>query len=513
MQRQFIRWAVAGAVCALWSVSAYAQTVVSADTYVQSGTAAGTNFGALANVLVGPGGAAATQNKGLIQFNLSALSSLTGSDVQKAVVWVYVNRVTTSGQIDVYDVTSSWAENAVTWNVMPTSGALLGNMVVNSGNQWVGLDITTEVQTWLSTPASNNGIMLVANSSPNTAVSLDSKESTTTSHPAQLQIVLNGSGGGTGPQGPTGPSGPSGPAGVGSSGPAGPSGATGPSGAPGIAGPSGPAGPSGSAGPSGPIGLPGSAGPTGASGPSGANGNTVLNGTGAPSPSLGNNGDYYIATDTSCLYGPKNSGAWPGTCVSLVGPSGPSGPAGTGASGPAGPSGVAGPSGPSGPSGVGATGPSGATGALGSTGAAGPTGATGPVGNTGSTGAAGPSGPSGPAGPVTNIIPLTLSTGASTLNIADTDTTEYFLLDQTGGTNVTVTMPTCNSAAKGKVIGFVNWLTSTNGSSTLNAKSGDGFVVYNGSAAKTTAASIAASFSTKQGYACDGNHNWWPIFW
>ena len=44
MQRQFIRWAVAGAVCALWSVSAYAQTVVSADTYVQSGTAAGTNL-------------------------------------------------------------------------------------------------------------------------------------------------------------------------------------------------------------------------------------------------------------------------------------------------------------------------------------------------------------------------------------------------------------------------------------------------------------------------------------
>ncbi len=290
MRSPFLRWAVAGAACALWSVSAYAQTVVSADTYLESGSGASTNFGTLASVLVGPGGSAATQNKSLIQFNLSALTGVTGTSVQKAVLWVYVNRVTTAGAIDVYDVTNSWGESTATWNAPPTSGALLGTIPVSGASQWVGLDITTEVQTWLTSPPSNNGIMLVANSSPNTAVSLDSKESTTTSHPAQLQLVMGGGTGGagaTGPSGPAGPSGPSGPAGVGASGPAGPSGATGasgpagpsgvagPSGATGLTGPSGPAGPSGAtgaAGPSGPAGSAGTNGAAGASGPSGPSG-------------------------------------------------------------------------------------------------------------------------------------------------------------------------------------------------------------------------------------------------
>lgn len=47
--------------------------------------------------------------------------------------------------------------------------------------------------------------------------------------------------------------------------------------------------------------------------------NTILNGSGAPSVSLGNNGDFYIDVTADCLYGPKASGVWPSSCVSLVG--------------------------------------------------------------------------------------------------------------------------------------------------------------------------------------------------
>jgi hypothetical protein len=226
--------------------------IVSADTYLQSGSAAATSFGALASVLVGPGGAAATQNKGLIQFDLSAWSGVSGSNVQKALLWVYINRVTTAGTIDAYDVTGTWGEPAVNWNSAPASGSLIGSVAVNAAGQWVSIDLTGEVQTWLTSPSSNHGIMLVADSSsPNTAVALDAKESTTTSHPAELQIVLTGPAGPTGPQGPSGPSGP---AGVGPSGPSGPTGltgATGPSGPAGLTGATGPSGPSGPAGPSG----------------------------------------------------------------------------------------------------------------------------------------------------------------------------------------------------------------------------------------------------------------------
>jgi hypothetical protein len=56
--------------------------------------------------------------------------------------------------------------------------------------------------------------------------------------------------------------------------------------------------------------------------------NTILNGVGPPTSSIGNNGDFYIDTGNSVIYGPKAGGAWPpGT--SLVGPSGPPGPPGT----------------------------------------------------------------------------------------------------------------------------------------------------------------------------------------
>ena len=49
--------------------------------------------------------------------------------------------------------------------------------------------------------------------------------------------------------------------------------------------------------------------------------NTVLNGKGAPSNTLGINGDFYIDTATSNIYGPKTAGAW-GSPVSLVGATG-----------------------------------------------------------------------------------------------------------------------------------------------------------------------------------------------
>jgi hypothetical protein len=79
------------------------------------------------------------------------------------------------------------------------------------------------------------------------------------------------------------------------------------------------------------------AGPAGAAG---ANGNTLLSGIGAPPNSTGASGDFYVRLDASCLYGPKASGVWPGSCTSLTGPQGATGATGaTGAQGPQGPAG------------------------------------------------------------------------------------------------------------------------------------------------------------------------------
>ena len=92
----------------------------------------------------------------------------------------------------------------------------------------------------------------------------------------------------------------------------------------------------------GPAGAAGATGATGATGPAGADGKTVLNGTSAPSSGTGVNGDFFINTTASIIYGPKAGGAWPAG-VSLVGPAGA-----TGATGPAGPTGPTGATGPAG---------------------------------------------------------------------------------------------------------------------------------------------------------------------
>ena len=155
--------------------------------------------------------------------------------------------------------------------------------------------------------------------------------------------------------------------------------------------------------------------------------NTFLNGLGAPNATTGIDGDFYLDTLSSNLYGPKKKGKWP-LPRNLVGPVGPQGPVGKqgsegkvgdkgattsspgtqgtqgiqgvpGVSGPAGPSGPSGSQGPGGGSGgvgtQGSVGPAGAAGAQGVPGTTGTTGARGPIGETGTAGADGAQGTAG----------------------------------------------------------------------------------------------------------------------
>jgi hypothetical protein len=53
----------------------------------------------------------------------------------------------------------------------------------------------------------------------------------------------------------------------------------------------------------------------GTDGQDGADGNTILSGTGAPDAALGVDGDYYMDTATTTIYGPKADGARPAGIV------------------------------------------------------------------------------------------------------------------------------------------------------------------------------------------------------
>lgn len=50
----------------------------------------------------------------------------------------------------------------------------------------------------------------------------------------------------------------------------------------------------------------------------GSNGNTILSGTGAPGSGVGSNGDFYLNLAGLVLYGPKAAGSWPSTGTSLL---------------------------------------------------------------------------------------------------------------------------------------------------------------------------------------------------
>ncbi|MGD0548686.1 MAG: DNRLRE domain-containing protein, partial [Terracidiphilus sp.] len=230
-QRVWLRWIAAAMLTVLPSGAAYAtEGVVVGDTYVNSAHPA-VNYGSLSNLYVNGNGTA------LIQFDLSSLPAGTmASQIGAASLKLYVNRVNTGGLVNVAPVISTWSESAVTYATMPALGSTVASFTPAAAQQFIVIDITTLVQSWVTTPSNNYGLALTTASGD---LVLDSKENDETSHAAHLDITVV-SQGPTGPQGATGSAGPQGPTGL--QGATGSAGATGATGATGVQGPQGPAG-------------------------------------------------------------------------------------------------------------------------------------------------------------------------------------------------------------------------------------------------------------------------------
>jgi len=170
---------------------AHAQLTPSGDAYTNS-AAPTTNYGA--KTLLDVESASQTS---YIQFNLSSIpAGYTSADITKATLKLYVNAVTKAGSFNVDYVNGTWSEGTIDANNAPALGSTIAASVpltTADKNQYILVDVTSAVQAWLNgTP--NDGIALVGNSPLN--ASFDSKENTTTSHPAELDIVFAGGNGG-----------------------------------------------------------------------------------------------------------------------------------------------------------------------------------------------------------------------------------------------------------------------------------------------------------------------------
>jgi hypothetical protein len=165
---------------------AFGQLTPTGDSYTNT-AASTTNYGAKTLLDV-----ESTQTS-FIQFNLASIpAGYTSADITKATLKLYVNAVTTAGSFNVDYANGTWSESTIDASNAPALGTTIAAsvpLVAADKNQYILVDVTAAVQAWLSgTP--NDGIALVANSPLN--ASFDSKENTTTSHAAELDIVFAG---------------------------------------------------------------------------------------------------------------------------------------------------------------------------------------------------------------------------------------------------------------------------------------------------------------------------------
>ena len=155
------------------------------DTYISSASPT-QSFAGSQNLSVGP------QTMSLLSFLLTSLPpDTTDTQIVKATLWLWVSQTTPNpfGSIAVYRVNSPWNGTGVTYSTRPsytTSGGMTGSF--GGLGYYIEVDLTKHVKTWVSTPSSNYGIVILPND-PSTNVLFDSKENAGTSHQPILDIT------------------------------------------------------------------------------------------------------------------------------------------------------------------------------------------------------------------------------------------------------------------------------------------------------------------------------------
>lgn len=171
--------------------TASAQITPSADAYTNSADLS-TNYGTA--VTLGVVNSATSIQTTYIQFDLSSIpAGYTSANIAKATLKLYVNAVTTAGSFNVDYVNGAWTEKTIKASLAPALGStIVSSVPLTSSNvhDYVLIDVTSAVGAWLNGTQTNDGIALVANSP--LSATFDSKENTSQSHPAELDVVFNG---------------------------------------------------------------------------------------------------------------------------------------------------------------------------------------------------------------------------------------------------------------------------------------------------------------------------------
>jgi hypothetical protein len=161
------------------------------DAYVDPSNS-GTNYGASDDLVV-KYVASNNRKRAFLHFDvLSMLPANIGSgDIMSATLRLWVNTVTASGTLKVYEPDSSWDEATITDSNAPSPGTLRvsGVSTGSTARKFITIPLTDLVKDWVDQPATNYGILLYPDAS--TDVTFDSKENPGTGHDPQIDIVVN----------------------------------------------------------------------------------------------------------------------------------------------------------------------------------------------------------------------------------------------------------------------------------------------------------------------------------
>jgi hypothetical protein len=167
------------------------QITPSQDAYT-SNLSVGTNFGS--GVTLGVSNAHSSIQTTYVQFDLSEIPpGYTSASIAKATLKLYVDSLSGAGSFNVDYINGPWLESTIAYNLSPVIGGAIASgvpLTAANVNHYVNVDITPALQAWLNGSQANDGIALVANSP--LSATFDSKESTTQSHPPELDVVFTG---------------------------------------------------------------------------------------------------------------------------------------------------------------------------------------------------------------------------------------------------------------------------------------------------------------------------------
>jgi hypothetical protein len=151
----------------------------SADTQISS-AAPSTNYGNLPQIAVGGG------SSGLVQFDLSFIPP--GYTVTSARLTLFLNKVNTAGTLRIANAAGAWTEAGANYSNAPgITAATPVTLAAATSSTFVTVDVTALVAAQAA--AANHGFRIDADTSaPSTSVLIDSKESSTTAHPALLEV-------------------------------------------------------------------------------------------------------------------------------------------------------------------------------------------------------------------------------------------------------------------------------------------------------------------------------------